>query len=290
MRMDIKTWLIALSAMSMISMSHVAYAADTNEIINVCQKECAVPESQNDKMIQAQQMLEDLHANETDPDVKHLAIESSFVAIFGSSKDAEAAGDTDGSVIVIGRYPQNPALFNSHAYSILGKNMKYGFLDSGEMLWATSNYNEMNFERLQTVYAAAQGLKQITSDMSDREKTSYIYDYVCDHLEYDHIEADRNLAEAFCEGKGVCNDYTGLFYVFGTYCRLSIKNVSGLLLDTSQYHTWNMVLLDGAWRQVDVTYETNAFLDESAFANRMMIAGDFETIVSKIGQIRVIVR
>jgi len=180
MRKDIKKWLIALSAISMIGMSHVAYAATTNEVIDTCQK--SVSESQTDKMTQAQQMLEDLHANETDPDVKRLAIESSLVAIFGSFKDAEMVGDTDGSVIVIGRYHQNPALFNSHTYSILGKGMKYGLSDSSssEMIWATSSYDEKNFEKLEIVYAAVQDLKEITKGMSDHEKTSYIYDYVCD--------------------------------------------------------------------------------------------------------------
>ena len=47
-----------------------------------------------------------------------------------------------------------------------------------------------------------------------------------------------------------------------------------------------MILLDGVWRPVDVTYETDVFLFDGSFVDRVILSGDFNTPKSKIDQIK----
>ncbi len=238
------------------------------------------------KMTQAQQMLEDLYANETDQEIRNMAIDASMTSIFGITRDVGMQFNSDhGSIFIIGRYSQNPDYFKSSTYMVVIKDMSYG-LSANDLIVTTGNSDEGNFERMQSVYFAAQGLKQLTAGMCDHDKAAYIHDYICGRLDYDYTFGDRNLAEAFCDGLGVCNDYVGLFYLFGTYCGLNVKNEFGYVNEPTQaYHAWNKVEIDGEWKALDVTWDDTTgtkeyfLLDETAFeTSKVIFAGNFNEV------------
>lgn len=246
------------------------------------------PGFQKSKKICAQEMLTELYMNEANPVIKNISIDSSMASIFGASEDAgirivSKIGET---LNVIGVYSQDPVYFNYSTYSVLNRNLGYCLKDD-KLVLTIGNPDESNFDKLQAVYTVAQELRQATNEMTDSDKVSYIHDYICDHLEYgDSSMTNKSLADALCDGTGVCNDYTGLFYLFGSYCGLNVKTVQGYLKDGIQgYHAWNIVEVDGQWKQLDVTWDDTSksrnyfLLDENAFdGKRFVFEGDFQTV------------
>lgn len=292
-----KTKIILIAMMLSVVMSITAFGEDnidannTQATMNMAENQTGNigPAYQKTKVMQARQMLDELYANETDPEIRKMAIDSSITSIFGISKDINTKLMSDGPLYVIGKYSQHPDYFNYDTYVVLGKDITY-WLTNKELILTIDHYDENNFEKLQAVYSAAQELKQLTNDMCDQDKASYIHDYICDRLEYDDSLNQRSLAEAFCNGMGICNDYSGLFYLFGRYCGLNVKNERGAVKEPVDcYHSWNMVKVDGIWKQIDVTWDDTTktrdyfLLDENAFENsRIAFGGSFHAMENQI--------
>lgn len=238
----------------------------------------------------ANKMLEDLYTNETDQEIRNMAVDASLTSIFGITRDVGTQLKSDqGNLFTIGRYSQNPDYFKNSTYMVVSKDMGYG-LTTNDLIVVTTNSDEGNFEKLQSVYSAAQELKQLTADMCDQDKVKYIHDYICEGMEYDNSLENRSLAEAFCDGLGICNDYVGLFYLFGTYCGLNVENELGYVNEPVQaYHAWNKVEIDGEWKMLDLTWDDTTgtkdyfLLNENAFeTSRVLFAGNFNEVKEQV--------
>lgn len=94
-------------------------------------------------------------------------------------------------------------------------------------------------------------LAQVDPDWSDLEKALFLHDYLATHAQYDKTLQIRDAYTILVEGTGVCQAYT-LAY------RLLLNRVnitSGTVTSTSLNHIWNILLIDGNWYHVDVTWD-----------------------------------
>ncbi|MDO4483069.1 MAG: transglutaminase-like domain-containing protein [Clostridia bacterium] len=98
---------------------------------------------------------------------------------------------------------------------------------------------------------------------SDSEKLEAVSKFVLKTLQYDYILA-LNVSTGYLPdldavldgGKGICFDYAAL-----TACMLRSQGIPTQLCigyADKVYHAWNMVLIDGEWKRIDLTAESTA--------------------------------
>lgn len=102
--------------------------------------------------------------------------------------------------------------------------------------------------------AAKRVTAKFKKNTSDYAKIKYIHDYLTEHTEYRDGEPFSHYAYgALCEGYAVCDGYAGAFaYLCG---KAGIQTVSVTGDASGEHHTWNKVLCDGKWYNVDVTWD-----------------------------------
>lgn len=111
--------------------------------------------------------------------------------------------------------------------------------------------------------------------VTQEQKMKYLYDYVCDHVEYVSYEKMRDedyLYDAVCKGQTVCDGYSNmltlLFNLIGVECCEVIgqewENLEEATAEQlAQGHTWVAAVLDGQWYNFDPTFEDSK--DEAIF-------------------------
>lgn len=105
--------------------------------------------------------------------------------------------------------------------------------------------------------------KVIKPDMSEVQKEKAIHDYIVKNNKYDTDELSDfkqaspdsfTLYGFFKNGKSVCLGYTQSFQLF-----MDMLDIKCITLHSAanggEEHAWNMVMLDGEWYHVDVTWD-----------------------------------
>lgn len=97
----------------------------------------------------------------------------------------------------------------------------------------------------------------IRPGMSDREKIIALHDYMIFNADYLQDESrDTHTIRGFYRyGKVQCSGYTDTFYLLGHMAGLEVKLVSGVILEDGESHAWNLVMLDGKWYAMDITWD-----------------------------------
>lgn len=120
--------------------------------------------------------------------------------------------------------------------------------------------------------AFAKCLNDVVNSLNLWEKSDYlkyfgIYEYICNHVEYDYdtYEADYSSADctaytaysALMKGRAVCSGYSHLFYAMCKTMGLPVRIVSGQADGLNGWgdHAWNLVQLNGVWYQLDCTWD-----------------------------------
>jgi len=108
--------------------------------------------------------------------------------------------------------------------------------------------------------AVAKCFSGMESGLSDYEKVKYIYEYIINTTEYNLNSTDnQNICSVFLNGESVCMGYAKtmqyLLLKQGVFCTL----VNGTALQGEE-HAWNMVLLDGQYYHVDVTWGDSSYM------------------------------
>ncbi len=160
-------------------------------------------------------------------------------------------------------YPQvvneNPELFfvqGGCVYQMMGGIVSNVLPD---YLWGEEVVNELTGEQKSQIRQKQTALEQVVNgilaqvdpDWSDLEKALFLHDYLATHAQYDETLQIRDAYTILVEGTGVCQAYT-LAY------RLLLNRVnitSGTVTSTSLNHIWNILLIDGNWYHVDVTWD-----------------------------------
>ena len=160
-------------------------------------------------------------------------------------------------------YPQvvneNPELFfvqGGCVYQMMGGIVSNVLPD---YLWGEEVVNELTEEQKSQIRQKQTALEQVVNgilaqvdpDWSDLETALFLHDYLATHAQYDETLQIRDAYTILVEGTGVCQAYT-LAY------RLLLNRVnitSGTVTSTSLNHIWNILLIDGNWYHVDVTWD-----------------------------------
>lgn len=100
--------------------------------------------------------------------------------------------------------------------------------------------------------------QNITNNMSTRDKIKVIHDYIINNTEYDTLKTDNindttyrsNTAYGvLIEKRGICSGYSDTMKIF--LDKLNIVNYK----ICNDKHIWNLVLLDGEWFHLDLTWD-----------------------------------
>lgn len=93
---------------------------------------------------------------------------------------------------------------------------------------------------------------QITSDMSIEDKILKIHDYIINNTKYDTNKTNEDSYNAMgplFNGTAVCSGYADLMAIFLT--KFGLKNYKV----ASDTHVWNVVLINGEWLNIDLTWD-----------------------------------
>lgn len=100
--------------------------------------------------------------------------------------------------------------------------------------------------------------QNIKNNMSTRDKIKVIHDYIINNTEYDTLKTDNindttyksNTAYGvLIEKHGICSGYSDTMKIF-----LDKLNIVNYKICNDQ-HIWNLVLLDGEWLHLDLTWD-----------------------------------
>ena len=145
-----------------------------------------------------------------------------------------------------------------------GKNgAVYPQLKSNNICYIVKETGETNQGKLprDTIRGQVEAIfrERITDGMTDYEKALALHDWLVENAEYDYSMTYYTETGVLLHGTGVCQSYTMAYGLLLDYA--GIENASEIGDD----HTWNMVLLDGDWYHVDVTWDDVGDYSEYAY-------------------------
>lgn len=89
--------------------------------------------------------------------------------------------------------------------------------------------------------------------MDDETKIKLIYEYVCTHFVYDETETKYTAYDGLTTGSMVCQGYALLLNKLMWEADIPCRIIAGR--SQNQTHAWNTVKLDGAWYNLDATWD-----------------------------------
>ncbi len=102
------------------------------------------------------------------------------------------------------------------------------------------------------------------SGKSDLEKVRAVYDYICENVSYDRVHAKNEhyhlkttAYAALFHRTAVCQGYSVLMYRLLRELGVDCRVITGMAVKegSSEYHAWNIVGLDGAYYNTDITWD-----------------------------------
>ena len=103
-------------------------------------------------------------------------------------------------------------------------------------------------------------LKGIRTDMNEFERIEYIHDTINKMCIYGESDTGNQDSAYGClvEGKAVCEGYSKAFLLLCNYAGIDCTIVTGTAISDSgesASHMWNMVMVDGKWYHIDLTWD-----------------------------------
>lgn len=121
-------------------------------------------------------------------------------------------------------------------------------------LTVTIQYRETPEETAEVNRQVSHIVKQIISPrMNGHEKVKEIHDWLVRYLQYDTRYERYTAYQALQDRRAVCQGYALLAYKMLNEAGIKNKIVEGTV--ASGDHAWNLVLLDGKWYHLDVTWD-----------------------------------
>ena len=137
------------------------------------------------------------------------------------------------------------------------KDLETGFGENGKITLSI-NRNYTDDMKLILDYKVEDVIKKnITDDMTTKEKIKTIHDYIINHTKYDQERSDNNIIKyksdtaygALIEGYALCGGYTDSMMLFLEKFGVKSYRIS------SDNHIWNYVYLDNNWYNLDLTWD-----------------------------------
>ncbi len=107
----------------------------------------------------------------------------------------------------------------------------------------------------------AEWLSELPADADDYEKAKFVYRTLIEKTEYDESAPEnQNIQSVFLYGRTVCQGYAAS----AAYLLNSLGIPASIIIGKANYesHAWNLVLLDGAYYYMDVTWGNSHYLDQ----------------------------
>ncbi|MCM1186125.1 MAG: Ig-like domain-containing protein [Lachnoclostridium sp.] len=174
---------------------------------------------------------------------------------------------------------ENPSLFYVDNSCSFWSNPSSGIVTKIDFSYkAVTDAQKQEFER-----KVNEAVALVTDEMSDVEKALVLHDYLAQHCAYAYAEylaktldSCPNVYDAYgalVNGKAVCQGYA-LAYVE----LLKRVGIQSYICSSSEVmnHAWNVVLIDGAWYHVDVTWDDPTWNREGRACHEYFLLSDTE--------------
>lgn len=202
----------------------------------------------NPKNLTAAEIIDELYANEANPDVYQCAKSSSMI-LTGEKEMVNYYG-----TILIGTYNSSDVYYHANVSVPVGNTFVQASINTSYVMVLpsisapTPEMAAANKEALNLLYQTVQEAKEDTLNMPDSEKTVYLIEFVQARLNKQTPVTGRT-ATCLLNGYADCDGYAGLYYLVAMNCGLPVKAVLGTCQNVE--HAWNMVKVDDTWKMVD---------------------------------------
>ena len=115
---------------------------------------------------------------------------------------------------------------------------------------------DMKMEALETCRQIVQNIP--AEYQTQQEKMEYLYDYVCDHVEYVDYESTADESyfyDAVCKGQTLCDGYSNMLSLLFRMIGVECCEVIGRDEEKLSGHTWVAAKLEGVFYNFDPTFE-----------------------------------
>ena len=150
----------------------------------------------------------------------------------------------------------------------LEESVSFRYYDSGAVTAIELHYNDLanDLEHNRALFdnACAAILQEANDLGSDYEKELYLHNALIGLCDYD-LESDHSQSaySVLVNKRSVCAGYAKAFQLLRTECGIPCYDVAGW---SGENHAWNIVLLDGEYYNVDLTWDDG--INTLAFFNR----------------------
>ena len=125
-------------------------------------------------------------------------------------------------------------------------------------------------------------LSGISLEATDYQKAKYVFETLIKNVEYDTaIENNQNILSAFLGGATVCQGYSDAASYLLSELGIQSTVVTGVA--DGESHAWNLLLLDGKYYYMDVTWGNSRYLDhnqnEAKRVNYVYLNTDSKTLM-----------
>jgi hypothetical protein len=149
--------------------------------------------------------------------------------------------------------------------NIGGKEYKYVL--SKEVEVKTSNPNAKYLTSVQMInwsdsMAAIKKAKSLTSGLNDKQKVEKIYSFITNNIKYDSSITKLpsgyvpSINNTYSSKKGICYDFSSIFAGMLRSVGVPTKLIKGEATNVQGYHSWNEVYVNGSWKIVDTSYDS----------------------------------
>lgn len=144
--------------------------------------------------------------------------------------------------------------YEYHTYSSAGEVLGIEFLPNYMLA-----KDERDKVQQQIDGVVAQWLAGVSASDSDYQKSKYIFETLIAQVDYDsHSQENQNIISVFLHQKTVCQGYANAVSYLCEQLELPCIIVTGTA--DGQPHAWNVVLLDGEYYFLDVTWGNSRYL------------------------------
>lgn len=233
---------VVLSCLMLSCFPHLVQAQEINPAI------VEQIEEKNPEYMTASEIIDELYANETNPDIYQCA-RSSAMILAGEKAPTNYYG-----TLLIGTYNSPDVYYHANISVPVGNTIVQASIGSTYtmVLPSTSapdaDMAARNKKALNTLYRTVQQAKKETANKSDSEKAIYLASFVQDRFEK-RTPATGRVATCLQNGYADCDGFSGLYYLTAINCGLRTKTCLGTFFN--EEHAWNMVELDDVWKMVD---------------------------------------
>lgn len=152
------------------------------------------------------------------------------------------------------------------ALSAIGPLLRYGYftacLPDVSLVYADGEYqtvlvsavSEKEIKKEIEFLERADEIIEAVAELSEKDRALALADYITNICEYDQTLQGITAYDCLMGGRAVCIGYASAYYHLCKRAGLSSRLITGVS-SQGEYHAWNGVFLEGAWRYFDLTWE-----------------------------------